>query len=102
MEEQTNKQTLQENELNELGAENDDSYAPEEQGIPQLKQDVFNPGEQSVAITFNNINIQTHFTNSTPEQTSNFALQLLEQSQNILTKSKGGLPNESNPKSYLG
>ena len=72
---------------NKLGAENDDSYAPEEPSPPQ-PEGVFCPGEQSVAITFNGMNIQTHFTNSSPQETSNIALQLLEQSQNILTKSK--------------
>ena len=87
--EEIKEQTLQENELNSLGDENDPNI-PEATAEPSPPQPegVFCPGEQSVAITFNGMNIQTHFTNSSPQETSNIALQLLEQSQNILTKSK--------------
>jgi len=79
---------LKENKINELCGEEHDTDTPEAESTPETKQDVFNPGEQSVAITFNGMNIQTHFTNSSPQETSNIALQLLEQSQNILTKTK--------------
>ena len=74
---------------NKLGDENDPNI-PEATAEPSPPQPegVFCPGEQSVTITLNDVTVQTHFTNSSPIETSNLTFELLQQTRNISTKQK--------------
>ncbi len=80
---------------NKLGAENDDSYAPEEQGIPENNKPEMPSSPEFIDLSYKDFNIKIGSSRFDAVQLSDLSYSLF----NLITK--GGPKDESKTKSYL-